>query len=73
MLPNLPIDVDGKQIRVGDRVVFGADNGSTLIVSTVWKITPCFVWMRQSARSGPSSRREFRRVAVLGEREMSYV
>ena len=65
MLPNLALDVDGKQIRVGYRVVFGADNGSTLVVSTVWKITPCFVWMRQSARSGSSSRRGFRRFAVL--------
>lgn len=65
MLANLPLDVDGKQIRVGDRVVFGADNGSTLMVSTVWKITGCFVWMKSSPDSTSSSRREFRRVAVL--------
>lgn len=67
MLANLPLDIDGKQIRVGDRVVFGADNGSTLIVSTVWKITSCFVWMKNNPNSTYSFRREFRRVAVLEE------
>lgn len=43
MLPNLPLDVNNKQIREGDTVVFGADNGSYLHVGKVFKITPCFV------------------------------
>lgn len=30
MLPNLPLDVNQKQIRVGDKVAFGDDNGCTL-------------------------------------------
>lgn len=67
MLPNLPLDVNGTQIRVGDKVVFGADNGSTLFVSTVYKITPCFVWMRSTPTSY-TWRREFRRVAVILEK-----
>lgn len=69
MLPNLPLDVDGKLIRVGDKVVYGADNGSYLTVSTVWKITDCFVWMKENPNNKHSSRREFRRVAVLGDRQ----
>lgn len=68
MLPNLPLDVDGKLIRVGDKVVYGAVIGSYLTVSTVWKITDCFVWMKTSPINKHSSaRREFRRVAVLGD------
>lgn len=65
MLPNLPLDVDGKLIRIGDKVVYGADNGSYLTVSTVWKITDCFVWMKTNLNNTYSARREFRRVAVL--------
>lgn len=41
MLPNLPLDVDGKLIRVGARVVYGSDNGSYLRISKIWKITDC--------------------------------
>lgn len=65
MLTNLPLDVDGKLIRIGDKVVFGDDNGSYLRVATVWKITDCFVWMKTNPKSKSSNRREFRRVAVL--------
>jgi hypothetical protein len=66
MLPNLPLDVDGKLIRVGDKVVFGADNGSYLHVGKVDKITPCFVWMKLPYPFHERSwRREFRRVAVI--------
>lgn len=65
MLPNLPLDVNNKQIREGDTVVFGADNGSYLYVGKVYKITPCFVWMKVQPLSNNSFRRDFRRVAVL--------
>ena len=65
MLPNLPLDINGKQIRVGDKVVFGADNGSTLIIGEVWKITSCFAWIK-SFVNGHSQRRAFRRVVIIG-------
>lgn len=68
MLPTLPLDVAGKQIREGDAVVYGNDNGSCLNVSTVWKITPCFVWMKKKTTDDYSARREFRRVAVIGSK-----
>lgn len=66
MLPNLPLDVNNKQIRVGDTVVFGADNGSYLHVAKVYKITPCFVWMKLAYPFDQGSfRRDFRRVAII--------
>jgi hypothetical protein len=65
MLPTLPLDVAGKQIREGDTVVYGNDNGSYLNVSKVWKITPHFVWMKKKTTDKHSARREFRRVAII--------
>lgn len=66
MLPNLPLDVNNKQIREGDTVVFGADNGSYLHVGKVVKITPCFVWMKLPKPFHEVTwRRAFSRVAVL--------
>lgn len=66
MLPTLPLDVDGKQIRVGDTVVFGENNGSYLHVGRVYKITPCFAWMELvNSPNKFKYRREFRRVAVI--------
>lgn len=65
MLPNLPLDVNNKQIREGDTVVFGADNGSYLHVGKVVKITPCFVWMKVQPHSHHNFRRDFRRVAII--------
>jgi positive regulator of sigma E activity len=67
MLPNLPLDVNGKQIREGDKVVFGADNGSYLYSGEVVKITPCFAWMKIPMVSHKLWRREFRRVAIIGD------
>lgn len=67
MLPNLPLDVNNRQIRVGDKVVFGADNGSYLYSGEVVKMTPCFVWMKIPMASHKVFRREFRRVAIIGE------
>lgn len=46
MLPSLPLDVTGKQIREGDTVVFPSNDGCGLIFSKVFKITDCFVHMR---------------------------
>lgn len=66
MLPNLPLDVNQKQIRVGDKVTFGADNGSHLYVGTVFKITPCFIWMHSGVNKFVY-RRESSRVAIIGE------
>lgn len=65
MLPNLPLDVNNTQIRVGDKVVFGADNGSYLYSGEVVKMTPCFAWMQIPMVSHKTFRREFRRVAVI--------
>lgn len=66
MLPNLPLDVNNKQIREGDTVVFGSDNGSYLYVGNVYKITPCFAWMKLPKPFHVGNwRREFKRVAVL--------
>lgn len=67
MLPTLPLDVNGKQIREGDKVVFGADNGSYLYSGEVVKITPCFAWMKIPMATGRLWRREFRRVAIIGD------
>lgn len=65
MLPNLPLDVNNKQIREGDTVAFGADNGSYLHVGKVVKITPCFVWMKVQPLGHHNFRRDFRRVAII--------
>ncbi len=65
MLPNLPLDVNNTQIRVGAKVVFGADNGSYLYVSEVYKITECFVWMKPIIKGHCNFRRNFSRVAVI--------
>lgn len=65
MPPNLPLDVNNTQIREGDNVVFGADNGSYLYSGTVYKITSCFAWMKIPMVSHKVFRREFRRVAVI--------
>lgn len=65
MLPNLPLDVDGKQIRVGDKVVFGITGGSALIVGEVCKIRPCFVWIKTYV-NGYLWRRGFSKVTLLG-------
>ena len=67
MLPTLPLDVNNKQIRIGDKVVFGADNGSYLYSGEVVKMTPCFVWMKIPMVSRKLFRRDFRRVATMGE------
>lgn len=64
MLPKLPLDVNGKMIRVGDNVVFGADNGSSLITGKVSKITPCFVWISANP-VGRIFRRWCERVVVV--------
>jgi hypothetical protein len=64
MLPTLPLDVNNTQIREGDNVVFGADNGSYLYTGKVFKITPCFAWMKVEPNA-IIFRREFRRVAVI--------
>lgn len=68
MLPTLPLDVDGKQIRIGNKVIFGADNGSYLHVGIVINITPCFVWMKlehDPSKCNHTYRRDFRRVAII--------
>ena len=64
MLPKLPLDVMGKMVRVGDDVVFGADNGSSLMTGKVVKITPCFVWISVGP-SGYTFRRWCERVVVV--------
>lgn len=40
-------DISGQVIKVGDIVAFGHDNGSTLELGKVYKITPRKVWMYQ--------------------------
>jgi len=49
MLPDLPLDTTGIQIRVGDSVVFASTEGASLVISTVYKITDCFVHMESEA------------------------
>lgn len=39
------IDVSGKTVKAGDIVVFGHNNGSTLVLGRVTKVTPKKVWM----------------------------
>lgn len=38
-------DVSGKEIKITDTVAFGHDNGSTLQIGKVFKITNKKVWM----------------------------
>lgn len=45
-------DVAGNELGVGDVVVFGADNGSSLMRGRVFKITDCFAWMHLIAPGG---------------------
>lgn len=68
MLPNLTLDVKNEQIRIGDKVCWGADNGSYLFFGEVYKITPCFVWMRE-LKGNYNFRRESRRVCVIKSKE----
>lgn len=66
MLPNLPLDVRNVQIRVGDKVCWGADNGSYLYFGTVYKITSQNVWMNSDTDLNKyNHRRAFRRVCVV--------
>ena len=68
MLPNLPLDVKNTQIRIGDKVCWGADNGSYLYFGTVYKITAQFAWMRSDTDPNKRNhRRAFRRVCVIRE------
>lgn len=39
------LDVNGTHLKVGDSVVFGENNGSTLHAATIIKLTPKYVWM----------------------------
>lgn len=63
MLPNLPLDVAGKQIGVGDHVFFSTDRGSALIIAKLSNITSSFVCME--SWNGRAWRRQFAKVAVL--------
>lgn len=38
-------DVSGKELEINDTVAFGHDNGSTLQIGKVFKITNKKVWM----------------------------
>lgn len=38
-------DVSGKEIKIDDIVAFGHDNGSTLILGKIYKVTQKKVWM----------------------------
>ena len=38
-------DVSGKEIKIDDIVAFGHDNGSTLMMGKIFKVTPKKVWM----------------------------
>ena len=40
------IDISGKVLKVGDTIVFGHDNGSTLVLGKIYKITPKKVWYK---------------------------
>lgn len=68
MLPNLPLDLQGKQIRVGDCIAYSASDSCYMFVGKVVKITNCFVWITPKGFEGSSqfnSRREFRQVVTL--------
>lgn len=38
-------DVSGKEIKIHDIVAFGHDNGSTLMLGKIYKVTQKKVWM----------------------------
>jgi hypothetical protein len=61
-------DLRGARIQIGDTVVYGSDNGSTLQIGVVGKITDKFVYMgsKPDARNTSGmARREHIRVTVL--------
>lgn len=48
-------DVGGKTINVGDIIIFGYNNGSTLQLAKVFKITPKKVWFNGIMADGELS------------------
>lgn len=57
-------DKQGKRLYIGDTVVYGHDNGSSLEVSTIVRLTPMFAWMKKGI-NGYESRRAYDRVIKL--------
>mgnify|MGYP007067282243 CR=1 FL=1 len=66
MLPTLPLDVTGRQIREGDSVVFPSKDGTSLVIANVSKITPSFVHI-ESEMFGKvfKYKRSFRNVYIV--------
>ena len=62
----MALDIHGKKIDIDDLVVLGFDNGSSLMIGCVVKITPklIFVQVRYGTNSEFTHRRAHSRVAV---------
>ena len=53
-----------QQLAVGDRIIYGADNGSTLNTGIITKLTPMYVFFI-SERWRNGCRREYNRVCKI--------
>lgn len=71
MLPNLPLDLNNTQLRVGDKVVFGSSQSLTLRTGTIIKINDKTVTIKHEQYNNGSyssikeSRRNFRDVVKI--------
>lgn len=55
----------GQPLEIGDTVVYGHDNGSSLEIGKVIRLTPQRVWMDKSVQTGRYACRYFDRVVKL--------
>lgn len=68
MLPNLPLDVDNKQLRIGDHVIYSFPDSCHMAQGRVAKMTDCFVWIVHVGFPDDYTRkirREFRQVVKI--------
>lgn len=59
------IDVSGKIVLPGDTIAFGHDNGSTLELGKVTKVTPKKVWFTYVNSPGYTGCRDHTRVCKV--------
>lgn len=58
-------DCRGVSLAVGDLVAIGHDNGSSLIIGNVEKLTTCYVWITNPVRGTYLNRRDYMRVVKI--------
>ena len=69
MFATLPLDVNNKQIRLGNIVAYSASDSCHMFTGRVFKITAYFVWMVPVGYEDTykyNHRREPRQVVIIG-------